>query len=217
METVILSLGGSLIVPDEIDVTYLKKFKAFIKKHLRSYRFIIVPGGGKTARRYMEAAKALGGSTTDQDWTGIASVDCNAELLRILFDAPVVTVTEKIPVKPVVIVTGAGPGHSSDYDVVLLAKKLKAECLINATNQDFIYDKDPAKYKSAKPLQELTWAQYRKIIGGKWESSMHVPFDPVASKLAAKLGFAVACVNGKKLANLHNLLQHKPFKGTIIA
>jgi len=216
METVIMSLGGSLIVPNEIDVNYLKKFKTFIKKHLRSYRFIIVPGGGRTARRYMKAAKALGGSIVDQDWTGIASVDCNAELLRILFNAPVVTVNEKIPVKPVVIVTGAGPGHSSDYDAVYVAKKLKAECIINVTNQDFVYDKDPAKYKTAKPLQELTWAQYKKIIGGKWQSSMHVPFDPVASKLATKLNFAVANVHGKKLSNLHNLLAHKPFKGTII-
>ena len=131
-----MSFGGSLIVPDEIDVNYLKKFRAFVKKKLRSYRFIIVPGGGKTARRYMKAAKDLGGKTVDQDWAGIASVDCNAELLRIMFNAPVVAVNEKLPFKPVVIVA-SGPSLTKKDCRFIERERVKDKIRVIAVNNSW--------------------------------------------------------------------------------
>jgi len=54
-ERIIISLGGSLLVPEGIDADFIAKFKKFIVAHIKKgYRFILVTGGGKTARRYID-------------------------------------------------------------------------------------------------------------------------------------------------------------------
>ena len=51
-ETIILSLGGSLVVPDEIDTGFLRSFKSCLEKYFSEKQFFVLVGGGKTARRY---------------------------------------------------------------------------------------------------------------------------------------------------------------------
>ena len=87
METIIISLGGSLIIPDTIDVEFLKAFKALILSHVeKGKKFLIITGGGEINRRYNKVAKELGSPTEeDLDWIGIASLKLNAELLRVIF------------------------------------------------------------------------------------------------------------------------------------
>ena len=59
-ERIIISLGGSLLVPESIDQVFVANFKRFILAHLKEgYRFILVTGGGKTARKYIEAAATV--------------------------------------------------------------------------------------------------------------------------------------------------------------
>src|SRR6187455_1889859 len=83
----IKSLGGSLIVPDEIDVNFLRSFKKLIEQYLsRGNKFILITGGGRTSRRYSEAAKKIGTINPDDlDWLGIHSTRLNAHLLRTIF------------------------------------------------------------------------------------------------------------------------------------
>ena len=51
-ETIVMSVGGSLIVPDAIDTNFLSSLKALIEKETaQGRRFIIITGGGKTSRR----------------------------------------------------------------------------------------------------------------------------------------------------------------------
>ena len=86
METLVLSVGGSIISPDKPDYFFLKEFKNFVIKNLDKYKFIIVTGGGKTNFYYNEAAKRVSKITDeDLDWLGIAATRLNAELLRIIF------------------------------------------------------------------------------------------------------------------------------------
>src|SRR3990167_3309828 len=86
-ETIIISLGGSLIVPDDLNIDFLKNFKTLILSHIvKGKKFVIITGGGKINRRYNEAAKELTSpSNEDLDWIGIASLKLNAELLRVIF------------------------------------------------------------------------------------------------------------------------------------
>jgi len=84
------------------------------------------------------------------------------------------------------------------------------------TNVDYVYDKDPNKFKSAKPFKEISWKDYLKLIEQKWIPGMSAPFDPIASKLAQKFKFKVIILNGRKLKNLENYLENKNFTGTII-
>jgi len=50
-KVVVISLGGSLIIPDKVDVNFLSNFKKVIKNNLGKYKFIIVCGGGSIARK----------------------------------------------------------------------------------------------------------------------------------------------------------------------
>ncbi len=86
-EYIVVSIGGSLIVPDGIDTDFLARLRTFVLEHIaRGVSFYIITGGGKTARRYQDAAKAVRGdlSREDLDWLGIHATRQNAHLLRAL-------------------------------------------------------------------------------------------------------------------------------------
>ena len=42
----VISLGGSLIVPNKVDYKFLSKFKKLILKYSRRNKIVIVTGGG---------------------------------------------------------------------------------------------------------------------------------------------------------------------------
>jgi uridylate kinase len=220
----VISLGGSLLVPGEIDINFLKKFKSIIEREIKfGKKFIIIVGGGKTARNYQNAAKSLTkASNEDLDWLGIHATRINAHLLLTIFRKYayyriIKNPKEKVKFKEKILVAaGWKPGFSTDYDSVLLAKTYGSDTIINLTNVDYVYDKDPNKFKDAKPFKEISWKDYLKLIDQKWTPGMSAPFDPVASKLAQKFKFKVVILNGKKLKNLKNYLENIKFKGTLI-
>ena len=206
----IISLGGSLIVPHEVDVNFLRQLKKLLSDEgKRGKFFVIAPGGGRTARKYANAARALGDlDRNNLDWLGIYSIRLNSLLLASIF--------KKIKKVKVMDMIEARPGRSSDYDAVIFAKRYKADYIVNLTNIDYVYDKNPKKHKDAKPLKIISWQDFRKIIGNKWDPGLNLPFDPVASKLAEKLKLQVVLMNGKSLTNLKSFLSGKPYKGTVI-
>ncbi len=223
METVVISLGGSLIVPSTIDINFLKKFKQLILKFIKTKKFIIISGGGKTCRVYQKAASRISKLTDeDVDWLGIHATRLNAHLLRTIFREYAYPKVVRDPReiikfnKPLLIAAGYKPGSSTDYDAVLLAKKFGVKTILNLTDTDYVYDKDPGKYKNAKPLKKMIWKEYRKIAGNKWDPGLNLPFDPVAAKEAEKMNLKVVITNGKNIKNLDNFLNGKDFKGTII-
>jgi len=221
----VLSLGGSLIVPKSgIDWIFLKKFRSLIIKQIQTgQKFIIIAGGGTTCRHYQQAANKVAKlQPVDIDWLGIHASRLNAHLLRtIFFDIahPVVVKdpTRKIKTNAKVII-GAGwkPGWSTDYDAVMLAKTYGASMVINLSNIDYVCDKDPKKFSGAKKITEITWPDFRRIVGDKWVPGLSKPFDPIASKLAAELGLKVIIMNGKKIGNLEKCLAGEKFLGTTI-
>lgn len=221
----VVSLGGSLIVPENIDTIFLKKFHETIVGHLENgARFFIITGGGKTARHYQQAANEITTLTRDDlDWLGIHTTRLNAHLIRTIFrdDAHKViitnpkvkeTITEKIAVA-----AGWRPGWSTDYISVQIAKNYGADTVVNLSNIDFVYTKDPKKFPDAKRIKEISWVDFRKIVGDTWDPGLSMPFDPIASKLAHKNGIKVVIINGRNLANFNNFLNGKPFAGTIIS
>ncbi|MBI2176357.1 UMP kinase [Candidatus Woesearchaeota archaeon] len=226
-ETIIISLGGSVLAPSQIDVDFLKRFRQLILKFIHNGdRFAIICGGGKTAREYQNAARQVVNAVAeDLDWLGIHATRLNGHLIRTIFrDAAhaklVKNPNEKIKLKGserVVVAAGWKPGRSTDYIAVLLAKNLNAKTVINITNTDHVYDKDPTKFPDAKPLHSVSWKEFIKLIGvSKWSPGLNTPFDPVAAKVAEKMKLRVA-VMGKDLENLESFLTDKPFRGTVIS
>ncbi len=224
--TLIISVGGSLVVPNGgIDHQFLKDFKALIMRHLKNgWRFVIVVGGGGTARQYQEAARKVGKLTRDDlDWLGIHSTRLNGHLMRTVFRDVAHPIMIKNPTgplqkwtKPVLVAAGWKPGWSTDYVATRLAKRLKSPVVVNLSNIDYVYNKDPNKHTDAEAICDITWKEFRKMVGNDWDPGMNVPFDPVASRLAHHSGIRVAILNGKNLKNLDGLLKGQRFAGTVI-
>ena len=225
METIIISLGGSLIVPDEIDVGFLKDFKKLILSHVaQGKKFVIITGGGGVNRVYNKASKELGNpSDEDLDWIGIAALKLNAELVRVMFKEnahPAVMDNLEKPfemTKPILIGSAYKPGRSTDWDAVAAAETVGAKKIINLSNIDFVYDSDPKINQNAKKFEKISWADYRKIIPENWTSRLNSPFDPIASKMAEDAGIEVMIMNGKPIDNLAKYLNGEKFSGTIIS
>ena len=224
---IVISLGGSLIVPEEIDWKFLKQFKKIIEgKIKKGFRFIIVTGGGKTARKYIAAGAKMGNvDTEDKDWIGIHATRMNAHFIRTIFKKyahPTISTNPYalesfLKAKESILVSaGYRPGNSTDYISILLAKHFGVKKVANLSNIDYVYNKDPRKYKDAKKIKEISWSEFQKIVGNKWDPGSNVPFDPVASRLAAKENIEVSIFNGKKIKNLQNYLDGKKFIGTVV-
>ncbi|MFA5128745.1 MAG: UMP kinase [Patescibacteria group bacterium] len=224
MKTLIVSLGGSVIVPDEVDTIFLKNFRRAILDFIKNGgRAVIVAGGGGTNKKYNAAAKKLAKiKNVDLDWLGIAATKLNAELVRVIFseaayEKVAINPTEKIKTnKKIIIASGWLPGCSSDKDAILWAKNFGAKQVINLTNTDYVYDKNPKKFKNARPIKNLKWAEYRKMVGSKWIPRMHAPFDPIASRFAEKWGMEVVIMKANHLDNFRKFLKGEKFKGSVI-
>ena len=222
-KTIILSLGGSLIAPDKIDIDFLKKFKKIVEKFIKkNHRFVIVCGGGAIARKFQKAASKKKNITNrDLDWLGIYATMINANFVKQIFgemaESKIIqNPTKKISSnKKIILASGWKPGWSTDYDAVLLAKNLKTRTVINMSNIDYVYDRDPNKHKDAKKMKNISWQKYRSMFGSKWKAGLSTPFDPIAAKEAEKSKIKVIVI-GKNIRNLKNLLNNKKFNGTII-
>jgi uridylate kinase len=226
-EFIVVSVGGSLIVPDQLDTEFLKRFRELIlRKVSEGFGFYIITGGGKLARRYQEAGRSVreGDLTShDADWLGIHSTRLNAHLLRTIFLEEAQERIEKDPTRlksvkhPILIGAGWKPGRSTDYCAVMAAKKLGAKKLVNLSNIDYVYTADPKKDPAAKKIERTTWKEFRALIPPEWDPGLSSPFDPVAAKEAEKSKLEVAVMNGAKLEELENYISGKPFSGTVIS
>lgn len=222
----VLSLGGSMINGKEgLNAVFLKQFRTFILSQVKvGYRFVIVCGGGRVCREYNAAAKQVGvKKDTDFDWIGIYTTHFNANFMRIIFgnlahEEIVKTGKEKMNWKKALLFSGGWvPGHSTDFDAVLLAKRYGAKTVVNLSNIEYVFDKDPNKFTDAKKIENISWKDFRRIVGNKWVPGANAPFDPIASREAEKLGLKVVVMNGKNLKDLGKVLKgEEKIVGTII-
>jgi len=218
----VISLGGSIIVPEKIDTDFLTRFKELLSSETRKgNRFSIITGGGMVCRQYIKAARGIGISERDADIIGVASTKLNAELLRSIlgdmaYKEVVADPNKKIDTDKILVGCGFRPGTSSDFDAVRRAITNKVKIVINMSNISSVYDKDPKKFPEAKPIEKISWKGFRKITGDKWVAAMNVPFDPVASKEAETHKLKVIILKGTDLENLKKCLSGGKFVGTVI-
>lgn len=224
----VISLGGSIVAPDQVDVDFITRFKESISAYLEeqeSRKLILIVGGGGPARSYQSAYRAIAGTAAErdqQDWIGIAATRLNGELVRAVFltycTHPVVTDPHAVDSFSGRILVAAGwkPGFSTDNDAVILAERFGAGTVINLSNIAKVHTADPKHDPNARPLDHISWKDFRRMVGDRWEPGKNLPFDPVAAKRAAQLGLQVITAAGKNLPNLEALLRGKPFEGTVI-
>lgn len=222
----VISLGGSLIVPNEIDAPYLAAFRRFILKYLKKgWRFFIITGGGAPARKYISAAcEILGDGITkeDMDWLGVHATRFNAHLIRTLFrnvaQSNIITDPEKdfISDSKIVVISGWKPGWSTDFVAAKVAQRLNIPYVINLSNIKQVYTEDPKKNPDAQPIERMNWKDFRAIVGNEWTPGLSAPFDPIAAKLADEENLTVLVMNGEDLKNLEKAISQGEFTGTVL-
>ncbi|TVQ41111.1 MAG: UMP kinase [Spirochaetaceae bacterium] len=223
--TVVISVGGSIIAPDEVDSEFVRGFCDLVRRFVATpdNRMILVCGGGAPARRYQQAYRRIAVDATDreQDLIGIAATRLNASLLHAaLADCtaePLVTRPDAVRgfSGSVLISGGWKPGFSTDFVAVTLAESCGARTVVNLSNIDKVYSADPRVDPEASPLDTISWPEFQKLVGTEWVPGANLPFDPIATRRAAELGLTVIAA-GKDLANLELILAGKPFFGTTI-
>jgi uridylate kinase len=224
MKTIIISLGGSLVAPEKnfLATRYLLDFKKLIIKFSNKIRFIIIVGGGQVCRFYQDKARSQKIGKNDLDWIGIFAARLNATFVRSFFGKKayseiLLSPLDRKKIKENIVFSSAWiPGWTTDYDCVKFCQTRGAKEILNLTNINYIYNKDPRKFNDAKLFKELSWSDYLKIIGKKRVPGGHYPFDPVASSLAKKLKIRLISINGLNLKAVENYLTDKKFVGTIV-
>ena len=231
----VLSLGGSIVAPDAPDTVFLPAFETMVRQWLaedKERKLILVIGGGGPARVYQNAYRAVlaarkdGAATqadnSQADWIGITATRLNAQLVKAIFSDLCQDDVVYDPTAPIgftgqiLVAAGWKPGFSTDNDAVVLARRFGAKTVVNLSNIEKVYTDDPKTNPDAKPLDTISWEDFRKMVGDEWTPGKNTPFDPIASKGAQQEGITVICAGGRDIENTRAILEGKPFKGTKI-
>jgi uridylate kinase len=246
MTSVLSLGGSIVSPPEGPDAAFLAEFRARLETWLDAdpgRRIILVIGGGGPARSFQnayreflrrysvgQAAAAASAATAPDsgsvdealDWIGIAATRLNAQLVKAamggLCHEPVVT----DPSGPidftgrVLVASGWKPGFSSDYDAVLLGSRFAAKTVLNLSNIAKVYTADPRLDPEATPIDNISWDDFRALVGSTWKPGANLPFDPIASAKAQTEGIQVICAAGRDLDNTFAILEGRPFAGTRI-
>ncbi len=229
-QKIVISLGGSLVVPSSgIDTQFLTKFNSFIRSKIAenpNYQFFIVVGGGQTARDYRDAGREVVRhelSPDDLDWLGIHSSRLNGHLVRTIFrDIAHPVILDRFDIirkvtEPVIIGAGWRPGWSTDYCATMVCEDYFVDTVLNLSNIEKVFDSDPKENPNAKPIDDISWDEFQKLVGEEWTPGMNVPFDPIAAKKAKELELTVVIMKGNDFENLEKYFEKLQFVGTTIS
>ncbi|MDO8460235.1 MAG: UMP kinase [Nanoarchaeota archaeon] len=225
MKIVVISLGGSLIIPDKINFKFLDAFKKEIRKHYRTHKFVVVCGGGLIARRYIAALRAERKSIEEMSEAGIMATRMNALFMIQFFGKEA---NKSLPVnmeeikdslaKNNVVFCGAlrySKDSTSDGTAAKIAHFLKAD-FINLTNVKGLYTDDPKVNKNAKFVPYETWEKFEKMaLKIKYNPGQHFILDQQAAIIIREYRIKTYII-GSQLKNLSNIIKGKKFIGTEI-
>ena len=223
---IVLSLGGSLIVPEKIEPKWLDNFKKIILKNTRKWKFVIFCGGGFIARDYISILSFEHKSMKEQSLAGIMVTRMNAKIMMQFFgdssNKNLPTNMEEIKnmlEKDKIVFCGAlryAPNQTSDSTASKLASYLKTD-FVNLTNIDGLYTDNPKKNKKAKFIPQISWKEFETMANKlKYHPGQHFVLDQKASKIINKKKIKTYII-GQEIKNLDNLLNGKYFRGTTIA
>lgn len=172
-ERVVIKLSGRVFGDDAAGE--LKKYARLLTDVGGQVQPVVVAGGGKVARHYINIARGFGSDEASLDIMGIEVSRLNARLLiAALGDHayPGVPVDLEQVGKAaaggkIVVTGGLHPGQSTNATAALIAEKVKAKAFLNATDVDGIYDSDPNRNKSAKMFKEVTVRKCLEILGSE--------------------------------------------------
>lgn len=224
MDKVVISIGGSILIPDKDDSSYIRKLSEMLRSLVAKQQIVVVCGGGKISRYYANTGRELGGNTYQLDELGIMITRVNAGLLRIALGNLSV---EEIPIEAdraaqlsspgkIVVMGGTVPGHTTDAVSAMVAKAWNADRIINATSVDAVYSEDPRKNPNAEKYTKMTIDQLKDIVYSEHGAGNSSVFDPLGIKIAKENQIDIMIVDGRNLEDLENAINGNNFNGTIV-
>jgi len=220
----VLSIGGSVLMDGKPNSEAIALLAGCLNEVIRQgTKLVLVVGGGKVARDYVNAAKELGANNFELDELGIRITRANASLLipaiensfpMVLCDikkAKEILSQGKTPV-----FGGLMPGFTTDAVAALLAEYLNAT-FVNLSNVDGIFTADPAVYENAKMYSEISYGKLLEILTScSMKPCQNLIVDLPAAMILKRSNLTAFFLNGRNFENLKSALQGSPFKGTIV-
>ncbi len=225
MKKIVISLGGSILIKGENDHAYLGSLRELLLSFPDDHRFIIITGGGRTARDYINIGRSLGSDEATLDWIGIGATRLNAWLMVACLgptcnSKPVETIEEALSASGsnrFVVGGGTHPGHTTDTVAALIAERWEADHFINLTAVNGAYTEDPNKVSNATKIDSMTSEELVNLVSGTFSGAgSHSVIDPLASKVIHRSGLRTSILNGRDLEALKDCLNGRLFDGTVI-
>jgi uridylate kinase len=226
-KVMVISLGGSLIVPEKVDFKFLKKFRSTLKKHYKNWKFVIVCGGGSIARKYISLLEHNKKKKEKElSMAGIRITRMNALILMEIFGKKEANDTLPMDMKDVkdslkknnVVICGAlryAPKSTSDGTAAKLAHYLNAE-FINMTNVKGLFTANPKTNKNARFIPYESWKDFDKRANAmKYHSGQHFVLDQKAATMIRKDKIKTYIIDGDA-KNIDKILKGQKFTGTLI-
>jgi uridylate kinase len=224
MKTIVVSLGGSILVPS-LDSHHLKEYASILREMASKYRVFVVVGGGGEARRYIAVARDLGIDEADADDIGILVTRLNASLMAgALGDAAYPRVAENYrdaleyaESGKIVVLGGVIAGQTTDAVAAVLAEYTHALALFNVTSVDGIYSADPRRDPRAVRHAHLTPAQLLGVIQkNQLLAGSNIVFDIVAVKVIERSRIPLMVLDGRDPRAFRNAVLEGKFTGTVV-
>ncbi|MAQ05195.1 MAG: UMP kinase [Euryarchaeota archaeon] len=232
MTMIVVAIGGSLLRPEvEEKHVWLNDLIMIIRERVAAGdRLGLVIGGGAPAREGISLAKPLIDDDYHLDKIGIAATRLNATIIREAFTEAGISVSGIIPTsvneaiqlleeRPVVVMGGTEPGHTTDAVAIRLAIAVNASKCIIATNVGKVFNQDPRKNPNAKSFDFLTHDQLQQIVGPAEhkEAGGSSVVDPIAVSEATKANLELNIIDGRKIERIKHTILGSNFDGTKIS
>jgi uridylate kinase len=221
----VLSVGGSVLLTGEGDLDFLRSLAEIVGRLGRERPLVVTVGGGRTAREYIRLGRELGLTEVELDELGIEITRVHARLLAALVGPPapahppttLASAVREAHERSPVILGGTEPGHTTDAVAALLAVRLRASHVVNATRVDGVYDRDPRSDPSAHRLERLGWDDFREMVraaAGRGTAGQEFLFDALGAESLARARIPLVVVDGRRLANLERAVRGEPCDGS---
>lgn len=202
---IVLRLGGSVLA-SPVNIDLISRYVDIVRTlRKENHELVVIVGGGKLAREFIDIARKLNLNETDQDEIAISISRVYAQLFlsKITQQKEKEIITSLEDVLPyldkekLVVMGGLRPGITTDTVAALVANKIKANLIVKGTNQDGVYNKDPRNNSDAIMITNLTFLELSKILQEtKHRAGIHQIVDPEAVKILKNQKITLIIVNG---------------------